>query len=696
MTMQMWAFVLDHLWQSTWFVLIIGVLVALMRKNAARVRYWLWFAATLKFLIPFSLLIMAGGAIGFGEFDSSRLADIDRWLETSLQPASSIAAADTRPAQSALPLPAEASVDEAAAVALSVDSASPGNLLPLAIQVALVAWFAGTAAVLVVWLVRWLELRRLVAVATPIPNARDHGFPVPVLESDTTIEPGIVGIVRPVLLLPKGIMDRLSSRQIRAVLAHERLHLERRDNLTASIHMLVEAVFWFHPLIWWIGARLIEARERACDEAAVRLVESPEAYADGILGVCTYYVAPPSRWASSISGGDLRERIESILSRPDPEELTMRKKSLLASVSIAAILGPMLLGGCEQREGTDGGGVGASTSEWRNSPYVADLYEQALAEGEVVIVGFDRRGVNWMEEAIPLEFPGITVQVIANLEHLRAINSRLASPVPLPYDIAQTSLMEARALNDGGRLAAVDWSEFGVPEDRVVPGAWFAYTNSFVFTVAYDRARVPDRAVPDSAGGVQAPPPPSTWQELLQPEFKGRLSTNPFMMSRLVAGLGIAWGADEAEAYARELAGNQEMLVRFGDAALIMLDEDMNYPYYVGMANTGSELWVRAGLPVRYVVPEPVIMEQQGSAVLASAPHPAAARLIAGYLASPEGIAARQRYSYSTDLRADSSDPEAVELRAQADSIVYDTLADATERLTLFEAARSIFYSRPQ
>jgi hypothetical protein len=47
-------------------------------------------------------------------------------------------------------------------------------------------------------------------------------------------------------------------------------------------------------------------------------------------------------------------------------------------------------------------------------------------------------------------------------------------------------------------------------------------------------------------------------------------------------------------------------------------------------------------------------------------------------------------------LRADSSDPEAVELRAQADSIVYDTLADATERLTLFEAARSIFYSRPQ
>ena len=685
--MQMGAFVLDHLWQSTWFVLVIGVLVALMRKNAARVRYWLWFAATLKFLIPFSLLMMAGGAIGFGEIDSSRLADIDRWLETSLQPASSIAAADTRPAQSALPLPAEASVDEAAAVALSVDSALPGNLLPLAIQFALVAWFAGTAAVLVVWLVRWLELRRLVAVATPIPNARDHGFPVPVLESDTTIEPGIVGIVRPVLLLPKGIMDRLSSRQVRAVLAHERLHLERRDNLTASIHMMVEAVFWFHPLIWWIGARLIEARERACDEAAVRLVESPEAYADGILGVCKYYVAPPLRCASSISGGDLRGRIESILSRPDPEELSMRKKSLLASVSIAAILGPMLLGGCEQREGTGGGAVGASTSEWRNSPYVTALYEQAKAEGEVSIVGFDRRGVNWMQEAIPAEFPGITVRVIANLDHLQAIDARLRSPIPLEYDVIQTAVMEAQALDSGGLLAPMEWSEFGVPADRVAPGGRFAYTNNFVFTVAYDRSRVP---------GAAMRPIPSTWRELLRPEFKGSLSTNPFMMSRLVAGLGIAWGSADAEAYARELAESQEMLVRFGDAALIFLDQDIDYPYYVGMANTGTELWVRAGLPVRYVVPEPVIMEQQGPAVLASAPHPAAARLIAGFLASPEGIAARQKYSFSVDMRPESRDPLAVELRAQADEIVYDAPSTAEERSRLFEAARSIFYSRPQ
>jgi bla regulator protein BlaR1 len=52
-----------------------------------------------------------------------------------------------------------------------------------------------------------------------------------------------------------------------AMLAHELCHVRRRDNLTSAMHMVVEVVFWFHPLVWWIGVRLMEERERACDEA---------------------------------------------------------------------------------------------------------------------------------------------------------------------------------------------------------------------------------------------------------------------------------------------------------------------------------------------------------------------------------------------------------------------------------------------
>src|SRR5580765_2969518 len=85
------------------------------------------------------------------------------------------------------------------------------------------------------------------------------------------MEPGVVGVWRPVLLVPFDIVTSLTQAQLDAVVAHELCHVRRRDNLTAAIHMLVEAAFWFHPLVWWIGARLVDERERACDEVVMSL-----------------------------------------------------------------------------------------------------------------------------------------------------------------------------------------------------------------------------------------------------------------------------------------------------------------------------------------------------------------------------------------------------------------------------------------
>ena len=74
----------------------------------------------------------------------------------------------------------------------------------------------------------------------------------------------------------------------------------RRNDIPA-IHMVVEAVFWFHPLVWWIGARLVEERERACDEEVLRLGSEPEVYAAGILNVCKFYLRSPLPCVSGVS-----------------------------------------------------------------------------------------------------------------------------------------------------------------------------------------------------------------------------------------------------------------------------------------------------------------------------------------------------------------------------------------------------------
>jgi len=54
----------NHLWQSTVFAIMAGLLTLAFRKNRAQVRYWVWFSASLKFMIPFSLLLTLGGYLG--------------------------------------------------------------------------------------------------------------------------------------------------------------------------------------------------------------------------------------------------------------------------------------------------------------------------------------------------------------------------------------------------------------------------------------------------------------------------------------------------------------------------------------------------------------------------------------------------------------------------------------------------------
>jgi beta-lactamase regulating signal transducer with metallopeptidase domain len=137
---------------------------------------------------------------------------------------------------------------------------------------------------------------------------------LPLVEPDTSLEPGLFGILRPVLLWPREIDVRLDDAQVRAVLAHELTHARRRDNLTAAMHMFVEAVFWFHPLVWWIGARLVDERERACDEEVVRLGTAPDVYAESILKTCQYFVESPLTCVPGVTGSNLKKRIERIMS----------------------------------------------------------------------------------------------------------------------------------------------------------------------------------------------------------------------------------------------------------------------------------------------------------------------------------------------------------------------------------------------
>ncbi|MBD2703629.1 M48 family metalloprotease [Spirosoma sp. BT702] len=92
---------------------------------------------------------------------------------------------------------------------------------------------------------------------------------VRVLESAHIAVPMVVGMLKPVVLMPIGLATQLTPREVEAVLAHELAHIKRHDYAVNLLQSVVEVLYFFHPALWWLSARVREEREHCCDDLAV-------------------------------------------------------------------------------------------------------------------------------------------------------------------------------------------------------------------------------------------------------------------------------------------------------------------------------------------------------------------------------------------------------------------------------------------
>jgi uncharacterized protein (TIGR03435 family) len=365
----------NHLWQSTAFAAIAAGLALALKKNQARARYWIWMAASVKLLLPFALL--AGVASHFvkpraaaAPAQAAMVVEVESFSEPFREP---VQAAPVRVQQKVVDPTHrdETAMNGAPQVAtavrpqsrpfgkLRVESGAPGFVARVVASIPLLCvavWVAGFVAVLAVWGARWRRVALAMSAATVLREGREVGVlrrtesaaglkrPIEVRASAGAIEPGVFGILRPVLAWPAGISERLDDAHLEAVMAHEVCHVRRRDNLTAALHMLVEAVFWFHPMVWWVGARLVEERERACDEQVLLLCGQPQAYAESILKVCEFCVQTPLECMSGVTGADLKKRVVEIMTERVANKLTLGKKVLLIGAAVLVAVVPIVLG----------------------------------------------------------------------------------------------------------------------------------------------------------------------------------------------------------------------------------------------------------------------------------------------------------------------------------------------------------------
>jgi len=307
----------NHVWQSSLFAVAVGALAWVLKRNRASVRYCLWLAASVKFLIPFSLLVTVGSQF---EWRSASTIAPTQWISV----ADHVGQPFAPPAIAGPPT----------AVPPTTSSRISAALFSI--------WVCGFAVIAYSWLREWRRLRAAVRAASPL----DLKIPIRAVSSPlpACMEPGVVGVFRPVLLLPRGITDRLTVEQLHAILVHELCHVRRRDNLTAAIHMIVEAVFWFHPLVWWIERRMLDERERACDEEVLLVVGQPQIYAEGILNVCKFYKESPLVCMSGVTGADLTRRLEAIMANHISLKMNRSRKLLLVSSAVLAVAVPVLIG----------------------------------------------------------------------------------------------------------------------------------------------------------------------------------------------------------------------------------------------------------------------------------------------------------------------------------------------------------------
>ena len=212
-------------------------------------------------------------------------------------------------------------------------AASEGQILTQA-TLWLLAWGAG-ATLAAAWMV-WQQLRFVRSLGWLRPGLQGNVY---YAADNTQMGPLLVGLFRPRIVLPADFADRYTPQEQALILAHEQVHLQRRDVLVNALASALQVVLWFNPLLHYAANRFRLDQELACDVVVVlQHPQARQAYADAILKTQLFSSGVPlaCHWQSH---HPLKERILQ-LSQSTPNRARRRfAKAVLATVTLAACYG---------------------------------------------------------------------------------------------------------------------------------------------------------------------------------------------------------------------------------------------------------------------------------------------------------------------------------------------------------------------
>jgi len=152
---------------------------------------------------------------------------------------------------------------------------------------------------------------------------------VRLVQSELVKVPVAVGWLKPMILLPVGIVFQLTPEQLDGILWHELAHIRRRDYLVNILQGIVETVFFFNPGLLWLSSLIRTEREACCDDMVLSRMNRKANYLEALLSF-GYGEFSQARYAMSIgSGNQLRDRLKRMISQEN-KRLSIAEKSVLA------------------------------------------------------------------------------------------------------------------------------------------------------------------------------------------------------------------------------------------------------------------------------------------------------------------------------------------------------------------------------
>ena len=226
------------------------------------------------------------------------------------------------------------------------------------VVVMVAAWTLAVAVGVARLLLDLRHLRWMKGRARPLAEARQRRLPLwcsvrnygrraelAVLDDHTAA--AVLGLGRPMIVVPRALLDALTDAELDQVVAHEHAHVERRDDWTNLLQRVIAVPFGLHPALWLIGRWIRRERELAADERVAVRTGEPSAYARCIARVAEAMIGPAApRLASAAvrSRGEVARRVAYLL---DSRRVRARRPSRWAfgGAALLAAAVALLLGG---------------------------------------------------------------------------------------------------------------------------------------------------------------------------------------------------------------------------------------------------------------------------------------------------------------------------------------------------------------